>query len=70
MAKHLHTIHKKVVGDVIDTARPGLGGYDASGPRDAMWAALTEMHPMLRVYEAFAFRSTGCPTPARTGSSW
>ncbi|WP_217560781.1 oxygenase MpaB family protein [Streptomyces sp. GbtcB6] len=56
MAKHLHNIHKKVAGDVIDIARPELGGYAASEPSDAMWAALTEMHPMLRVYEAFAFR--------------
>lgn len=61
MAKHLHNIHKKVVGDVIDTARPELGGYDASEPRDAMWAALTEMHPMLCVYEAFAFRDGKLP---------
>ncbi|MGX9882568.1 oxygenase MpaB family protein [Streptomyces sp. NPDC002276] len=61
MAKHLHAIHKKVTGDVIDIARPELGGYAASEPRDAMWAALTEMHPMLRVYEAFAFRDGGRP---------
>ncbi|MDX2683744.1 oxygenase MpaB family protein [Streptomyces soliscabiei] len=61
MAKHLHNIHKKVAGDVIDTVRPELGGYAASEPRDAMWAALTEMHPMLRVYEAFAFRDGKFP---------
>ncbi len=61
MAKHLHNIHKKVSGDVIDTSRPELGGYAASEPRDAMWAALTEMHPMLRVYEAFAFRDGKLP---------
>ncbi|MEU1160774.1 oxygenase MpaB family protein [Streptomyces sp. NPDC005921] len=61
MAKHLHNIHKKVAGDVIDIARPELGGYAASEPRDAMWAALTEMHPMLRVYEAFAFRDGRMP---------
>ncbi|MFJ2904322.1 oxygenase MpaB family protein [Streptomyces sp. NPDC087212] len=61
MAKHLHNIHQRVAGDVIDVARPELGGYAASGPRDAMWAALTEMHPMLRVYEAFAFRDGRMP---------
>ncbi|MFF8321048.1 oxygenase MpaB family protein [Streptomyces bobili] len=61
MAKHLHNIHKKVAGDVIDTGRPELGGYAASEPRDAMWAALTEMHPMLRTYEAFAFRDGRLP---------
>jgi uncharacterized protein (DUF2236 family) len=56
MAKHLHNIHRKVAGEIIDVGEPELGGYAASEPRDAMWAALTEMHPMLRVYEAFAFR--------------
>ncbi|SEG63163.1 hypothetical protein SAMN05444920_103577 [Nonomuraea solani] len=56
MAKHLHTIHKKVAGDVIDVGAPELGGYAASEPRDAMWAALTEMHSMLWLYENFAFR--------------
>ncbi|MFC8662213.1 oxygenase MpaB family protein [Streptomyces sp. NPDC057199] len=61
MYKHLHNIHKKVAGHVIDTGRPELGGYAASEPRDAMWAALTEMHPMLRVYEAFAFRDGKLP---------
>ncbi|MFF7647187.1 oxygenase MpaB family protein [Streptomyces canus] len=61
MAKHLHNIHKKVAGDVIDVSRPELGGYAASEPRDAMWAALTEMHPMLRIYETFAFRDGKLP---------
>jgi uncharacterized protein (DUF2236 family) len=56
MAKHLHNIHQKVAGDVIDVDRPELGGYAASEPRDAMWAALTEMHSMLWLYESFAFR--------------
>jgi uncharacterized protein (DUF2236 family) len=56
MAKHLHNIHKKVAGDVIDVGDPALGGYAAGEPRDAMWAALTEMHSMLWIYEAFAFR--------------
>jgi len=61
MARHLHNIHKKVAGDIIDGGDPGLGGYAASNPRDAMWAALTEMHPMLWVYEAFAFRDGKLP---------
>ena len=56
MAKHLHTIHQKVTGEVIDVGRPELGGYAASEPRDAMWAALTEMHSMLWLYESCAFR--------------
>ncbi|WP_042411699.1 oxygenase MpaB family protein [Streptacidiphilus carbonis] len=56
VAKHLRNIHTKVAGDVIDIAHPELGGYDANGPRDAMWAALTEMHTMLWVYENLAFR--------------
>ncbi|MFF7476879.1 oxygenase MpaB family protein [Streptomyces sp. NPDC008092] len=61
VAKHLRNIHVKVAGDVIDIARPELGGYDANGPRDAMWAALTEMHSMLWVYETFAFRDGKAP---------
>lgn len=61
MAQHLHKIHSKVKGDVIDVGQPELGGYDASGPRESLWAALTEMHPMLRVYEAFAFRGFRLP---------
>jgi len=56
MAKHLHNIHQKVTGDVIDVGNPDLGGYAAGEPRDAMWAALTEMHSMLWLYESFAFR--------------
>ena len=61
MARHLHNIHRKVVGDVIDIGRPELGGYAASEPRDAMWAALTEMHSMLWLYESFAFRDGRLP---------
>jgi uncharacterized protein (DUF2236 family) len=61
MARHLHNIHKKVAGDVIDVGRPELGGYAASEPRDAMWAALTEMHSMLWLYESFAFRDGRSP---------
>jgi uncharacterized protein (DUF2236 family) len=61
MARHLHNIHKKVAGDVIDVGHPELGGYAASEPRDAMWAALTEMHSMLWLYESFAFRDGRLP---------
>ncbi|MFI6435757.1 oxygenase MpaB family protein [Streptomyces sp. NPDC050759] len=61
VAKHLRNIHGKVAGDVIDIAHPELGGYDANGPRDAMWAALTEMHTMLWVYENLAFRDGKAP---------
>jgi uncharacterized protein (DUF2236 family) len=56
MAQHLHKIHSRVKGELIDTGAPELGGYRASEPRESMWAAVTELHPMLRVYEAFAFR--------------
>jgi uncharacterized protein (DUF2236 family) len=61
MAKHLHNFHKKVRGDVIDAGEPELGGYAASEPRDAMWAGLTELHPILWMYEAFAFRDGRLP---------
>jgi uncharacterized protein (DUF2236 family) len=61
MAKHLHNIHQRVAGDIIDVGRPELGGYAASEPREAMWAALTEMHPMLWAFEAFAFRNGKLP---------
>jgi uncharacterized protein (DUF2236 family) len=56
MADFLHKVHTKVAGPIIDQGEPELGGYAASEPRESMWAALTEMHPMLRMYEAFAFR--------------
>ncbi|MFD7131142.1 oxygenase MpaB family protein [Streptomyces sp. NPDC059894] len=61
MARHLRNIHTKVAGDVIDVGQPELGGYAASGPRDAMWAAPTEMHSMLWLYESLAFRSGRLP---------
>jgi uncharacterized protein (DUF2236 family) len=61
MAKHLSTIHRRVAGDIIDVGEPELGGYAATDSREVMWAALTEMHPMLRVYEAFAFREGKLP---------
>jgi len=63
MAQHLHRVHQRVKGDVIDTGAPELGGYAASGPRDAMWAALTEMDAILHIYEACAFH--GEDPPAR-----
>ncbi|MFE5837578.1 oxygenase MpaB family protein [Arthrobacter sp. NPDC056493] len=56
IAKHLIAIHGKVVSDIIDVGEPELGGYAANGPRDAMWAALTEMESMLWLYEGLAFR--------------
>jgi len=61
MAQHLHSFHKKVVGDTIDIGQPDLGGYAANDPREAMWAAITELHPMLWAYEAFAFRDGKLP---------
>ena len=61
MADFLHKVHTKVAGPVIDKGEPELGGYAASEPRESMWAALTEMHPMLRMYEAFAFRGGKLP---------
>ncbi|ORM32465.1 hypothetical protein BFL43_15450 [Williamsia sp. 1135] len=61
MVKHLHNIHQRVAGDIIDVGEPELGGYAATDTREVMCAALTEMHPMLRVYEAFAFRDGKLP---------
>jgi len=61
MAQHLHGFHKKVAGDAIDIGQPDLGGYSASEPRESMWAAITELHPMLWAYEAFAFRDGKLP---------
>ncbi len=61
VAMHLHNVHNKVAGDLIDIGQPELGGYAANSPREAMWAALTEMHSMLRLYEAFAFRNGKLP---------
>ena len=61
MWKHLRTIHTKVAGPIIDIGEPELGGYAAAEPRDAMWAALTEMHSMLWLYESFAFRDGKLP---------
>jgi uncharacterized protein (DUF2236 family) len=61
VAKHLYNIHTKVKGETIDAGEPELGGYDANGPRDSMWAALTELHSMLWVYERMGFREDGSP---------
>lgn len=58
---HLYRIHQHVEGDVIDVGEPELGGYSAAGPRDAMWAALTEMCGMLWVYEHFAWHGDEAP---------
>ncbi|MGP0174970.1 oxygenase MpaB family protein [Pseudomonas sp. NCHU5208] len=62
VAKHLGNIHSKVVGDCINIAEPDLGGYDANSPRESMWAAITEMHSMLWVYESLAFRGLKFPS--------
>ncbi|MTD55615.1 DUF2236 domain-containing protein [Amycolatopsis sp. RM579] len=61
MAGHLRNIHRRVKGDVIDVGMPELGGYAATEPRDAMWAALTELHPVLWMYESFAYHGDGGP---------
>lgn len=63
MAAHLHRIHGHVVGPVIDPEDPSLGGYAADQPRDAMWAALTEMHAILCVYENLAWNGDQPPQP-------
>lgn len=63
MAAHLHRIHGHVRGDVIDPDDPSLGGYAAAEPRDAMWAAITEMHAMLFVYEKLAWHGDEPPRP-------
>lgn len=61
VAKHLGNIHNKVAGDLIDVGDPDLGGYAANSPRESMWAALTEMHTMLWVYEKLAFHGLRGP---------
>jgi len=67
MAAHLHRIHGHVTGPVIDPDDPSLGGYAAAEPRDAMWAALTELHATLCAYEKLAWNGDEAPhalTPA------
>jgi uncharacterized protein (DUF2236 family) len=61
MASFLHKIHGHVHGAVIDVSTPELGGYAASEPRDAMWAAITELHPILWMYERFAYHGEDGP---------
>ena len=61
VALHLARIHDKVKADLIDGADPALGGYAANSPRDSMWAALTELHSMLWLYEGLAFRGGWFP---------
>jgi len=61
MAAHLHRIHGHVTGPVIDVGQPELGGYAAAEPREAMWAAITELHALLLMYEAFAWHGDEPP---------
>ncbi len=61
VALHLARIHDKVQGDLIDPGDPALGGYAANSPRESMWAALTELHSMLWLYERLAFRGGWLP---------
>jgi uncharacterized protein (DUF2236 family) len=61
MAGFLHKIHGHVNGAIIDIGTPELGGYAASEPRDAMWAAITELHPILWMYERFAYHGEDGP---------
>ncbi|GLI28581.1 hypothetical protein ARHIZOSPH14_28230 [Agromyces rhizosphaerae] len=61
MASWLHKIHTPLKGDVIDSGRPELGGYDAVSTRETLWATYTEMHPMLCAYEAFAWNGWRAP---------
>lgn len=73
MADHLHRVHTRVAGDIIDIGTPELGGYAASGPRDAMMAAVTELDGILRAYETFAFHGSEPPrklTPAERDRYW
>ena len=63
MATHLHRIHGHVQGPVIDPDDASLGGYAAAEPRDAMWAAITEMHAMLLAYENLAWHGDEPPHP-------
>ncbi|MFI6062220.1 oxygenase MpaB family protein [Streptomyces sp. NPDC051286] len=63
MAAHLGRVHRHVKGDIIDVATPELGGYAAAEPRDAMWAAITELHSILWMYERFAYHGEEGPRP-------
>ncbi|MDF2990101.1 MAG: hypothetical protein K0S37_615 [Microbacterium sp.] len=63
MATHLHRIHGHVQGQLIDPEDPSIGEYAAAEPRDAMWAAITEMHAMLLAYENLAWHGDEPPHP-------
>ncbi|MGV8881563.1 MAG: oxygenase MpaB family protein [Rhodoglobus sp.] len=63
MATHLHRIHTHVQGPVIDPEDPSLGGYAAAESRDAMWAAITELHATLCAYEKLAWHGDVPPHP-------
>lgn len=63
MATHLHRIHGHVDGPVIDSDDLALGGYAASEPRDAMWAAITELHATMCAYEKLAWHGEEPPRP-------
>lgn len=63
MATHLHRIHGHVQGPVIDPEDPSLGGYAAAEPRDAMWAAITELHATMCAYEKLAWHGDEPPRP-------
>lgn len=63
MAAHLHRIHGHVAGAVIDPEDPSLGGYAAAEPRDAMWAAITELHATMCAYEKLAWHGDEPPRP-------
>ncbi|WP_199245609.1 oxygenase MpaB family protein [Leifsonia sp. AG29] len=63
MAMHLHRIHGHVKGPVIDPEDPSIGGYAAAEPRDAMWAAITELHGTLCAYEKLAWHGDEAPQP-------
>ncbi|MEN3793020.1 oxygenase MpaB family protein [Fulvimarina sp. MAC3] len=63
MWAHLHALHDHVQGGLIDVGQPELGEYHADGPRDVMWAGLTEMMGMLWTYEHFAWHGDSPPQP-------
>lgn len=63
MATFLHRIHGHVSGPIIDPKDPSLGGYAAQSPREAMWAAITELHGTLMAYEKLAWHGDTPPQP-------
>lgn len=68
VAGHLRNVHTTVESNTIDAGQPELGGYAANSPRDVMWAAITELHSMLWIYEKLGFREDGSP-PSRLSPS-